>query len=288
MDIQYNQKFTDEFSLKHKITRSNELPRPHYHDDYELFLNLTENLVTMVNGKYYHINPGTLLLFNNMDLHHNYIVSNKNDYDRYVLFFKPDYIRSLSSAQTDLLECFLFRPFEDPNILPLSRRQQDKLIKTMNQIININHAQSDEIYGKDLLIKFKLGELLINVNSIYREYHGIKHTILNSHYSLVYNIINFIHANFQNNLSLDYLEKKFYINKYYLCTLFKEVTGTSPNQYIINCRINKAKELLMNDVSVEETCSQSGFNNLSHFSRTFKKAVGDSPKQFQLKSKSIL
>ena len=97
MDTQYNQKFTDDFSIEHKITRVNELSRPHYHDDYELFLNLTPGLVTMVNNKYYHLNPGTLLIFNNMDLHHNYVVSNTVDYDRYVLFFKPDYIRSQSS-----------------------------------------------------------------------------------------------------------------------------------------------------------------------------------------------
>ena len=66
MDTQYNQKFTDDFSIEHKITRVNELSRPHYHDDYELFLNLTPGLVTMVNNKYYHLNPGTLLIFNNM------------------------------------------------------------------------------------------------------------------------------------------------------------------------------------------------------------------------------
>lgn len=284
MDTRYNQKFTDEFSMMHKITKSNELSRPHYHDDYELFLNLTDGLTTLVNGKSYHINAGTLLLFNNMDLHYNHIISRENAYDRYVLFFKPEYIRSLSSAQTDLLECFLFRPFADPYILPLNVEQLNYMIQTMEQIIKINQTPPDEIYGRDLALKFKLGELLLYVNHIYRENHGLKHTILNSHYSQVYNIINFIHDNFQNELSLDCLAQKFYINKYYLCTLFKEVTGTSPNQYIINCRINKAKELLINNTSVEKTCGLVGFNNLSHFSRTFKKIVGDSPKQYQLKA----
>lgn len=283
MDTQYNQKFTDDFSIEHKITRVNELSRPHYHDDYELFLNLTPGLVTMVNNKYYHLNPGTLLIFNNMDLHHNYVVSNTVDYDRYVLFFKPDYIRSQSSAQTDLLECFLFRPFDDAHILPLEDRKLDYAVITMNQIINISKATPEQLYGQDLFLKLKLAELLININSYYREYHNIRQTILNSHYSIVYNIMNFIHGYYYEDLSLDFLEKKFYINKFYLCTLFKEVTGYSPNQYIINCRIMKAKELLINDMSVENVCSQTGFNNLSHFSRTFKKLVGESPKQYQIK-----
>lgn len=283
MEKQYNQKFTDDFSISHKITRNNELSRPHYHDDYELFLNLTPGLITMVNNTYYHINPGTLLLFNNMDLHRNYVTSHMVDYDRYVLFFKPEYIRSLSSTQTDLLECFLFRPFSDANVLPLPQKQVDYMTSTMNQILNISQAHPEQLYGQDLLLKLKLAELLIRVNSCYREYHHVKESVLNSHYSNVYSIINYVHSHFQEDLSLDFLEKKFYINKFYLCTLFKEVTGFSPNQYIINCRISKAKELLMSDINVETVCSLTGFNNLSHFSRTFKKLTGDSPKQYQLK-----
>lgn len=285
MDKQYNQKFKDDFSIEHKVTRVNELSRPHYHDDYELFLNLTSGLVTMVNNKYYHLNSGTLLIFNNMDLHHNYVASNTVNYDRYVVFFKPDYIRSQSSSQTDLLECFLFRPFDNAHILPLNRRQLDYAITTMNQIINISSATSEQLYGQDLFLKLKLAELLININSYYREYHSIHQSILNSHYSIIYNIMNFIHTNYYEDLSLDFLEKKFFINKFYLCTLFKEVTGYSPNQYIINCRIMKAKELLIHNTRVEDVCSQTGFNNLSHFSRTFKKLVGDSPKQYQIKSR---
>lgn len=283
MDKQYNQKFIDDFSIEHKITRVNELSRPHYHDDYELFLNMTPGLITMVNNKYYHLNPGTLLFFNNMDLHHNYVVSNTADYDRFVLFFKPGCIRSLSSSQTDLLECFLFRPFDDAHVLPLSERQLDCTVLAMNQIINLSRATGEQLYGQDLLLKLKLAELLININSYYREYHAIHQDVLNSHYSTVYNIMNYIHSNYCDDLSLNFLEKKFYINKFYLCTLFKEVTGYSPNQYIINCRIMKAKELLINNTSVEDVCSQTGFNNLSHFSRTFKKLIGESPKQFQIK-----
>ena len=57
--------------------------------------------------------------------------------------------------------------------------------------------------------------------------------------------------------------------------------GTTPNQYIINCRVQKAKELLLNGASVERACAESGFNNLSHFSRIFKSKVGQSPKQYQ-------
>ncbi len=57
--------------------------------------------------------------------------------------------------------------------------------------------------------------------------------------------------------------------------------------YIINCRISKEKELLVKGNSVEEACGKSGFNNLSHFSRTFKNKVGMSPKQYQQSVRKI-
>jgi AraC-like DNA-binding protein len=98
----------------------------------------------------------------------------------------------------------------------------------------------------------------------------------------MYDIINFVHKNYFDDLSLDVLAQRFHINKYYLCARFKNVTGMSPAQYLINCRILKAKELLLRDYSVEEVCDLAGFNNLPHFSRSFKQHTGHSPKQYQL------
>ncbi|MCA5962728.1 helix-turn-helix transcriptional regulator [Blautia sp. RD014234] len=56
------------------------------------------------------------------------------------------------------------------------------------------------------------------------------------------------------------------------------MTGTSPNQYLIRCRIIKAKELLLQGFSVESVCMMTGYNSLPHFSRSFKSQTGISPK----------
>ena len=53
-------------------------------------------------------------------------------------------------------------------------------------------------------------------------------------------------------------------------------------QYLINCRLMKARELLLNGMAVEEVCGRVGYRNLSHFSRAFKSKVGVSPKQYQM------
>ena len=60
--------------------------------------------------------------------------------------------------------------------------------------------------------------------------------------------------------------------------VFKQVTGLSPNQYYLNIRLEKAKNLLINtDLSVVEISTLTGFENLFYFSNYFKKKNGVSP-----------
>jgi AraC-like DNA-binding protein len=63
---------------------------------------------------------------------------------------------------------------------------------------------------------------------------------------------------------------------------FKEITGESPNQYHLNLRLQKAKELLINtSLSINEIAMETGFDSLFYFSKLFKKKTGKSPKSFR-------
>jgi hypothetical protein len=58
------------FSVKHKISRTNEKSTFHIHAEFELLLNLSEDICCRVGNSAYHLKKNTLLIFNNMDLHH--------------------------------------------------------------------------------------------------------------------------------------------------------------------------------------------------------------------------
>lgn len=269
------------FSVRHKITTTPEKASFHIHDEFELLLVLSDGISCETGNAVYHLEKNTLLIFNNMDLHHLFHQPGTVN-DRYVAYFKPDYIRNLSSSQTDLQECFIFRPFPNPHILPLTQQQADSLVQIFDKIIRIESLPDGQLYGKDLNLSLLHTELLLQANRLYRNRHHLVNGAVFGSYSPIYNIITYIHQNYWDNLSLDELSQRFYINKFHLCTLFKKVTGMSPNQYLINCRLMKAKELLLNQMPVEEVCSRIGYNNLSHFSRSFKQWMGISPKKFQL------
>ncbi len=278
---QYHEKLENVFSLEYKDTPGTSNQGFHIHDQYEILLCLSDQMFCRVDKDRYDIGPDTLMLFNNMDLHFFGTKQTGAENRRYVLYFEPAYIAYLSSGRVNLLDCFLYRPFPDSWLLPLTREQTAGLCGQMDALLMLKDKPEEECYGKELRMQLLLAEILLNVNAMYRSCHQLTNHADTKSHDRVYDIITYIHSNYSEDLSLDLLAQRFFINKFSLCELFREVVGTTPNQYIIHCRISKAKELLMHGHGVESVCAKVGFNNLSHFSRTFKNKVGASPKQYQ-------
>lgn len=71
------------------------------------------------------------------------------------------------------------------------------------------------------------------------------------------------------------------ISEVYLRRLFRSVYGIKPNEFVTNLRLTRAKELLSSGTcNVSEAASLSGFNDVYHFSRLFKRVVGVPPSDY--------
>ena len=97
----------------------------------------------------------------------------------------------------------------------------------------------------------------------------------------VIGVRSYIDNNYDNDLNLDLLSRFRFVSKYHLLRLFKRHYGLTPRQYLIDKRIEKSKEQLMNGFSVTETCFAVGFESLGSFSTLFKTKTGKSPTEFQ-------
>ena len=91
----------------------------------------------------------------------------------------------------------------------------------------------------------------------------------------------FIDTNFEKDLKLDFLSHVRFTSKYHLQRLFKRYYGITPKQYLVDKRIEKSKEFLLNGLNVTETCFEVGFESLGSFSKLFKAKTGKSPTEFQ-------
>jgi AraC-like DNA-binding protein len=59
--------------------------------------------------------------------------------------------------------------------------------------------------------------------------------------------------------------------------VFRQLVGFAPHQFLLNVRYRVALQMLLEDASVTDACFQSGFSNLSHFTREFKTRFGHRP-----------
>ncbi len=99
--------------------------------------------------------------------------------------------------------------------------------------------------------------------------------------------INIIDYNFNNNITVNSLAKSVNLDHSTLTRKFTADVGISPKQYILNKRIEYAKELLLNtNASIFEISNSAGFSDQLYFSRLFRIKEGISPSEYRKKKLS--
>lgn len=92
----------------------------------------------------------------------------------------------------------------------------------------------------------------------------------------------YIDVHFKENISLDVLAQISHVSKYYLVHAFTKEYGTSPMNYLINKRLEEAKQLLKNDdYSLSLISRMLGFSSPSYFSQIFKKNEKMTPNEYR-------
>lgn len=91
----------------------------------------------------------------------------------------------------------------------------------------------------------------------------------------------YIDTNFDKEINLDLLARLRFTSRYHLIRIFKKYYGVTPRQYLINKRIEKAKEILKTGNLVSDTCYKVGFESINSFSNLFKAKTGMAPSVYR-------
>jgi len=92
----------------------------------------------------------------------------------------------------------------------------------------------------------------------------------------------FIDHCYDHPLNLDQISEKACFSRYHFLRLFRQAFKKTPHQYLIERRIEKAKELLTaDDLRVTDVCFEVGFQSLGSFSSLFHKWVGHAPATYR-------
>lgn len=87
----------------------------------------------------------------------------------------------------------------------------------------------------------------------------------------------YMRQNMEKPLSLDGIAAEVGISKYYFSREFKRATGQTPVEYLNKARCREAGQMIRDGSSVSEAARRCGFENLSYFTRTYKKHIGELP-----------
>lgn len=246
----------------------------HMHDWYEIYYLISGEVDYYIEGQKYHISDNDILIINNQELHKPVFISPEH-YKRMIIHFRPEYLSFFQYQEFNILDCFINR---DPGH---NNRIQAKYFfeyKIDHYIKKIKEAILRDVPESRILIETLLVQMLVVINNVYLKEKEVNQT--HEYDPRVYRIMHFINSNLDKKITLDLLEQKLNLNKYYLCHLFKKNTGFTIIQYISYKRIMKAKELLTEGKTCVDTCYEVGFGDYANFYRLFKRIVGVSPKKF--------
>lgn len=99
----------------------------------------------------------------------------------------------------------------------------------------------------------------------------------------------FLMNNYREEVDLNHLAGLVNLAPGSLCRFFKQNMGITIFEYLNKIKVDLACKLLMDpDLSVFEVCLDSGFNNLSHFNKQFKKYIGVAPLEYRKRFKGLV
>ena len=96
-------------------------------------------------------------------------------------------------------------------------------------------------------------------------------------------VLDYINAHLHQEIKLTDLASLLGMSEFHLGRQFKQVIGTTPYQYLLQQRIERAKQLLkQSDRSIADIALTCGFNSHSHLSKQFRQLTGTTPKAYRL------
>ncbi|RKP53168.1 AraC family transcriptional regulator [Cohnella endophytica] len=100
--------------------------------------------------------------------------------------------------------------------------------------------------------------------------------------AIIRQVFDYIEENLLDQLSREKIADFVHFHPAYLSRFFRKKTGLSLSEYIVQQRIERAKVMLtQSELRIGHIMNNLGYDNLSHFTRTFKKMTGYTPLQYR-------
>jgi AraC-like DNA-binding protein len=265
----------EEFRLFHLKDKKNILFEFHYHDFNKIIIFISGDVTYLIEGKAYKLKPWDVLLVGSNEIHKP-VISPDCTYERVVIWTNDTFLDKHSNEEFNLSTCFETVEKSKRNLIHPDTKLLNKI---KNNLSSLEEACMGTEPSSHILKNSIFLQLLVYINKAFTDCEKEDDESEITYDQTVHSIIDYINDNIHSDLSVGKIASKFFISKYYLMHKFKDQTGYSVHNYILQKRIMLANSLIKKGMPMVRASIESGFNDYSGFVRSFKKMFGVSPKQ---------
>jgi len=246
--------------------RSNEnwsMKRPHFHGEYEVLFPLSGSGHMFIDNTSYPLRDGLLYVMDAATPHRS-LGAQDCDYIRYVMHFPQETLDGLGVfSVSDLVA--------EKGCCAVLDESDFKLCSMLfAEMLLPSDTLSNSLRRSAAFIRL--------ISLIVDKWTQLPHMPPRfSDDPVIASVIGYIRTHLSESLTLDSLAERFYVSKSALCHRFKTATGFSVMEYVIHCRVQRARTLLSRGTGVREAGESAGFGDNANFIRTFHRLTGVTP-----------
>lgn len=240
----------------------------HNHNDYEILLFLAGDAKYVVEDKMYTLEPGDLILIRKHEFHRIYHNS-PAPYKRVVLMVSPSFFHENACAVYEAP--FINAPLGTGHKIAADNVRSSGLYDAFLRY---------KKYSEDYLLPPETPVLKASITEILYLISQIRHfSTSDVSATPIKSVILYLNNNYDTDVTLDSLQERFFISKYYLCREFRKTTGLTIHEYIRRKRLTKVRELCSQGFRISNAALEAGFHDYSSFYRAFQKEYGMPPRK---------
>lgn len=255
----------------------------HKHEFYEFFYMCAGRLSHYIDGQAREVTAGDIVLLN-PSRDHAFAADEADGAERIQCIFMPSFLgvnHAFLKKMKSFTELIFMEPFYERGcmVFRLTGRTDLKVRTLLEELLEENTGKPK---GYEIAIRTKLTDLFITISRAYEKQKEKNPRIrkqLSATTESIIDTLAYIEAHCTEPLTLEGVARdQAGVSKEYFCRVFRNITGTTFTHYLNGLRVAYAQKLLTgSDAKIIGVCLDAGFNDLSHFNRTFKQVTGQTP-----------
>ena len=268
---------TGDFQMEYARVPLKIMRADHYHDYYEVCYFMGGEMTYFIENKSFTLRNHDIVFINTFTYHRT-LYKTDCPAERVLFKFSPGMLDQLCPGDVSEKVLNVFKK-KRPMFQSEIGRQISNIIQ--NQLLSVYCEGNSAITLSRLRLQF--ADLLLFIASLpEQELQSQDPSPENNRQKVVSEIANHINLYYRDSINLDVLSKRFFLSKYYLCRIFKDITGTGIIDFINRKRLVEAEKLIRStNMSISDISEQVGFKSVDHFIFLFKRNYNHTPGAFK-------